>query len=93
VSCDIGAVHAFAVVILPKVVRLSVYMLEEAVVVVLAIAGMVILAALLGLFVSSLSRGVLLGLLWLKARMGQVADWGRHALPRREAVIHLYVRR
>jgi len=75
-----------ALVSLTPTHRLSLYLAEEAFIVLVVVAAILMVALLLAIGLVLFSEGARFGLLWLKAKVARIAGMGPDQLAHREAV-------
>ena len=66
--------------------RLTLYLAEEAFIVLVVVAAMLMVALLLAIGFVLFSEGARFGFLWLKAKVARIGGMGRDQLAHREAV-------
>jgi hypothetical protein len=82
-----------ALIATTPVQRLSMYLAEEVLIVLMVIAAMLVLVLLLAIGFILFSSGARFGFLWLSARVWRIAGWGHEQVAGRESIAALPPRR
>ena len=82
-----------ALIAINPVQRLGIYLAEEVLIVLMAIAAMLFVVLLVAIGVILFSSGARFGFLWLSARVWRIAGWGHEQVAGKESIAVLPPRR